>query len=69
MGGGGWTSWDVEHMAAAPAAHAVVVANAAGVDEGGGATGYSLDPAIGMLVSEKVKHGLHPVQHEVSQRA
>ncbi len=69
MGGGDWRSWDVKHMAAAPAAHAVVVANAACVDERGRATSYSLDPAIGMLVAKNVKHGLHPVQNKISQRS
>ncbi len=64
-----WASWNIDHVTTAPAANTVVVANAACVDERCATSCYRLDAAICVFMAENVKHWLHSVQHEISERA
>ena len=56
-------------MPCAPAAHGVVIAAAAGVDERGAAAGHCLHATIGMNVAEDMEQRLHSVHHNIRQRA
>ena len=60
---------DVYHVAAAPAAHVIEIAHAAGVDEGGGAAGDGGDAAFCVLVTEYMELGFYPFQDYICKGA
>jgi hypothetical protein len=66
MGSGG-SYGDVNDVSTAPAAHAVVVADATGVDERRRAPRNNLDATISMFVAENVKLWLDPVHDHIGQ--
>ena len=60
---------DVYHVAAAPAAHVIEIAHAAGVDEGCVAAGHGFDAAVGVLVAEYMELGFYPFQDYICKGA